>query len=184
MAHGVPGADVAGSFGSAWNDVPGMMGAGHAHNQNQIPQDVQQLIQKAEQALAHGNYQQAAQYLQQAAQAAGTNTPLGQELSQAAQALQQASQRHAPGANQQPWQADGSQNGGQSGLVPGSGQCGQNEGCGQQSGSNSQDVSHLLSVALNLISKGDSSDAKGLIRYALQQLSAQYPAYRTTYNRA
>src|SRR5262249_53290062 len=182
MAYGVQGADLAGSFGSLWNDLQGIMGAGHAHCQ-QIPQDVQQLLQKAEQALAQGNDQQAARYLQQAAQAAGNNTPLGQELSQAAQALQQSAQQQAAGAGQPPGQADGSgqygQSCGQSGQVPGSGQCGQNEGSGQESGLSSQDLNQLLSVALNLISKGDSSDAKHLIRYVLQHLSAQYPSYST-----
>lgn len=165
---------MADSLGSLLHELQGMTGAGHAQHQK-IPQDVQQLIRQAEQALAQGNFGQAAQDLQQAAQAAGKNTPLGQELNQAAQATQQYAQQQAPDPSQQGQGADGSHRG----QNQNNQQCGQNQG-GQQSGPSSQDINQLLSTALSLIGKGDSSDAKDLLRLALQQLSANYPSYATS----
>jgi thioredoxin-like negative regulator of GroEL len=178
MGYGVQAPNLLDSLGSWFSEFQGTTGAGHAQK---IPHNVQQLIDEAENALAQGNLQQAAQYLQQAAQAAGNNSPLGQQLTQMAQALQQYAQDQGSNATQtDSAQGPYNQNGGQ--QVQNSGQCGQNDGTGQQSGANNQDLTQLFSVALSLISKGDSSDANDLIRYALQQLSAQYPAYSTSNN--
>jgi hypothetical protein len=123
-------------------------------------QNIDQLIQDAIKALQNGDYATAAQDFQQAAQAAGLNTPLGQELSKEAQALQQ---------QQGTGQTSGGDQSGQSG------QSGQTDS-GQQSGLSQQDLLQLIKLAQDLIQKGDVTGGEALLKYATQQYSTPQTA--------
>jgi outer membrane protein OmpA-like peptidoglycan-associated protein len=134
-------------------------GPGGAHNQNSS-QSIEQDLEQALKALSQGHYQQAVKDLEKA--------------------LQQQQ------ANQQPGQSqDGQgQDPGQSDPVQGSGQSGQNEGAGQQSGANNplDQILNALSDITGKHSSSNTSQAKQDILQALLALAQQYPSYGTGNN--